>query len=147
MGCTKWILGENMKIQLDHIGIAVSNLDDGSNFWTIMGLVNSETDEVNEEQGVKIRFMGTDDAEQPPRIELLEPINPNTPVGKFITKYGEGVQQVAFRVDDLDSMIERLKSNDIVLINDVPMSGANDSRVVFVHPKSTGGVLVELLER
>ena len=147
MVSTKWILGDNMKIQLDHIGIAVSNLDDGSNFWRIMGLINSESDEINHEQGVKIRFFATDASEHPPRIELLEPIDSNTPVGKFITKYGEGVQQVAFRVDDFDTMIERLKSNDIVLINDVPQSGANDSRIVFVHPKSTGGVLVELLER
>ena len=81
------------------------------------------------------------------RIELLEPLSEDSPVGKFIAKRGSGIQQLAFRVDQLDDLVAKLHDNGIQLINPEPVAGAGGSRVVFVHPKSTGGVLVELLER
>jgi len=135
-----------MNIRLDHIGIAVPDLESGSAFWRILGLLESE-DELNEDQGVNLRFFATDPAEEPTKIELLEPTGPDTPIGRFLERNGPGVQQVAFRVDDLDTLLTRLIEADIRLINSTPTSGAHGSRIAFVHPKSTGGVLVELLER
>jgi methylmalonyl-CoA/ethylmalonyl-CoA epimerase len=134
-----------MGIRVDHIGIAVSNLDSGSTFWKILGL-EQEGDEINEEQGVNIRFFGTQQGEQGTRIELLSPTAEDTPIGRFLDKHGPGVQQIAFRVDNLESILAKLKSEGIRLINETPTAGAHGSKIAFVHPSSTGGVLVELLE-
>lgn len=135
-----------MDIRLDHIGIAVPDLEAGSAFWRILGLLH-EGDDHNQEQGVNIRFFGTAPAEEPTRIELLEPLGEDTPIGRFLDRNGPGVQQVAFRVDDLQGLLDRLKAEGIRLIHETPVEGAHGSRIAFVHPKSTGGVLVELLER
>ena len=134
-----------MGIRLDHIGIAVNDLDSGSKFWRILGLTQGE-DESNNEQGVDIRFFNTEFGERPPRIELLAPMGEDTPIGRFLSKRGAGVQQIAFRVDDLDALLVRLIAEGIRLINETPTEGAGGSRIAFVHPSSTGGVLVELLE-
>ena len=134
-----------MGIRVDHIGIAVSNLDSGSTFWKILGL-EQEGDEINEEQGVNIRFFRTQQGEQGTRIELLSPTAEDTPIGRFLDKQGPGVQQIAFRVDNLESILTKLKSEGIRLINETPTAGAHGSKIAFVHPSSTGGVLVELLE-
>ena len=134
-----------MGIRLDHIGIAVNDLDSGSKFWRILGLTQGE-DESNNEQGVDIRFFNTEFGERPPRIELLAPMGEDTPIGRFLSKRGAGVQQIAFRVDDLDALLVRLIGEGIRLINETPTEGAGGSRIAFVHPSSTGGVLVELLE-
>ena len=134
-----------MGIRLDHIGIAVNDLDSGSKFWRILGLTQGE-DESNHEQGVDIRFFNTEFGERPPRIELLAPMGEDTPIGRFLSKRGAGVQQIAFRVDDLDALLVRLIGEGIRLINETPTEGAGGSRIAFVHPSSTGGVLVELLE-
>ena len=135
-----------MKIVLDHVGIAVNDIDSGSTFWKLLGLSQGD-DEVHAEQGVNIRFFETDESDESVRIELLEPLGDDSPVGKFIAKRGTGIQQLAFRVEHLDHLVAKLLKNEIRLINSEPVSGAGGSRVVFVHPKSTGGVLVELLER
>ena len=82
-----------------------------------------------------------------PKIELLKPTGPDTPIGKFLNKRGPGVQQVCFRVEDINSMIELLTENGIHMIDQVPRKGAHDSLIAFVHPKSTGGVLVELAQK
>ena len=145
MDGTKWILGDLMKIRLDHIGIAVNTISEGSEFWRILGLSQGR-DERNEEQGVDIRFFNTAGSENGPRIELLEPLGEDTPIGRFLDKRGQGIQQVAFEVEDLDSLLIRLKAEGIRLINEVPANGSHGSRIVFVHPSSTGGVLVELLQ-
>ena len=134
-----------MGIRLDHIGIAVNDLDSGSKFWRILGLTQGE-DESNHEQGVDIRFFNTEFGERSPRIELLAPMGEDTPIGRFLSKRGAGVQQIAFRVDDLDALLVRLIGEGIRLINETPTEGAGGSRIAFVHPSSTGGVLVELLE-
>ena len=135
------------RIRLDHIGIAVNNLDDGEKFWKMLGLTSDEDDEINHEQGVNIRFLKTSDVSQPPQIELLSPTSSDTPVGKFIEKRGQGVQQLAFEVDDLQTMIDELLDSGIQMIDKTPKAGANGAKIAFVHPKSTGGVLVELLEK
>ncbi|HJM41431.1 MAG TPA: methylmalonyl-CoA epimerase [Candidatus Thalassarchaeaceae archaeon] len=134
-----------MGIRIDHIGIAVNNLDSGSTFWRLLGLEQGD-DELNEEQGVNIRFFGTEHGDDATRIELLSPTSQDTPIGRFLEKYGPGVQQIAFRVDDLESLLSKLKAEGVRLINETPTQGAHGSRIAFVHPSSTGGVLVELLE-
>ena len=134
-----------MSIRIDHIGIAVDNLDSGSTFWRLLGLEQGD-DELNEEQGVNIRFFGTEHGDEATRIELLSPTGQDTPIGKFLEKNGPGVQQIAFQVDDLESLLSKLKSEGVRLINETPTQGAHGSRIAFVHPSSTGGVLVELLE-
>ncbi|MBT4059473.1 MAG: methylmalonyl-CoA epimerase [Euryarchaeota archaeon] len=133
-------------IRLDHIGIAVNNLEEGAKFWKLLGLLDDEDVEVNSEQGVKIQFLSTLQGE-PTRIELLEPINPETPVGKFIASRGVGVQQLAFEVEDIKETIEHLLNNGIKMIDETPKSGAHGCLIAFVHPKSCGGVLVELVQK
>jgi len=132
-------------IRLDHIGIAVNELDAGSRFWKLLGLIQGE-DERNDGQGVNIRFFETEQGTNGTRIELLAPTGPDTPIGRFIQKKGVGIQQIAFRVDDLDSLMVRLLAAGVRLIDETPTEGAHGSRIIFVHPSSTGGVLVELLE-
>ena len=134
-----------MGIRVDHIGIAVSDLDSGSSFWRLIGLEQGD-DEINVEQGVNIRFFGSEQGTTATRIELLSPTSTETPIGRFLEKSGPGVQQIAFRVDNLQELLDKLKSEGIRLINETPTTGAHGSQIAFVHPSSTGGVLVELLE-
>ena len=134
-----------MGIRIDHIGIAVSDLDTGSKFWRLIGLEQGE-DELNKEQGVNIRFFGSKQEAKAPQIELLSPTSEDTPIGRFLEKKGPGIQQIAFQVDDLQSLLDKLKSEGIRLINETPTKGAHGSQTAFVHPSSTGGVLVELLQ-
>ena len=141
----QWLLGDFMRIRLDHIGIAVHDLESGSEFWKLLGLIHGD-DERNDEQGVNIRFFETEQGTKATRIELLEPTGMDTPIGRFLNKRGAGIQQIAFRVDDLDSLVVRLIASGVRLIDDTPSEGAHGSRIIFVHPSSTGGVLVELLE-
>jgi methylmalonyl-CoA/ethylmalonyl-CoA epimerase len=135
-----------MKIYLDHIGIACDDLEQSSKFWNLIGLLQGG-DEVVEDQGVKTRFFATSENDtHTPMIELLEPTGENTPIGKFLSKRGPGVQQICFRVDNLLEMIAHLLANEIQMIDVIPRNGANNSLIAFVHPKSTGGVLVELTQ-
>lgn len=135
-----------MGIRLDHIGIAVNDLEAGTKFWELLGLIPSKEIETNEEQGVNILFLSTAQGPQP-CIELLEPTGPNTPIGQFINKRGPGIQQLAFEVDDIAQMISHLQANGVELIDEIPKIGAGGNKIAFVHPKSTGGVLVELVEK
>ena len=136
-----------MKIYLDHIGIACDDLDQSSNFWKLIGLLQGD-DELVEDQGVVTRFFSTSSNDpSTPKIELLQPTGPDTPIGKFLSKRGPGVQQVCFRVEDLEAMIALLLENDIQMINNEPRKGAHGALIAFVHPKSTGGVLVELAQK
>ncbi|MEC7042108.1 MAG: methylmalonyl-CoA epimerase [Candidatus Thermoplasmatota archaeon] len=128
---------------IDHIGIATNSLDSHSEFWNILGFIQGK-DELNEEQGVKIRFFQPDSGG--PKIELLEPLTPDSPIGKFLDKRGEGVQQIAVKTTDICTTISQLKLMGIRMINDVPVNGAKGTKIAFVHPSSTGGVLVELVE-
>jgi methylmalonyl-CoA/ethylmalonyl-CoA epimerase len=136
-------------IHIDHIGIAVDSLDEGSAFWRLLGLTERNEDELVEDQGVTTRFFSTSPATEQDhlaQVELLEPIGPETPIGRFISKKGKGVQQVCFRVGDLSGMIAHLLEHDIRMIDTVPRKGAGGKMIAFVHPKSTGGVLVELTQ-
>ena len=136
-----------MKIYLDHIGIACDDLDQSSSFWKLIGLLQGD-DELVEDQGVITRFFSTSSNDpSTPKIELLQSTGPNTPIGKFLSKRGPGVQQVCFRVEDLEAMIALLLENDIQMIDNEPRKGAHGALIAFVHPKSTGGVLVELAQK
>ena len=134
-----------MGIRIDHIGIAVSDLEAGSKFWRLIGLEQGG-DELNEDQGVNIRFFGSNQDAKAPQIELLAPTSEDTPIGRFLEKKGAGIQQIAFEVDDLQELLDKLMSEGVRLINETPRLGAHGSQIAFVHPSSTGGVLVELLQ-
>ena len=136
-------------IHIDHIGIATHQLDDHTSFWKLIGLIQSEHDETVPDQGVNTRFFSTSpNTEIVPnaKIELLEPTGEDTPIGRFLQKRGPGVQQLCFSVGDLEGLLTHLTKNGIRLIDEVPRLGAGGKMIAFVHPSSTGGVLVELTQ-
>ena len=136
------------RITIDHVGIAAITLDQGSRFWELLGLVSSGDDEVVEDQGVITRFFPLASINNDTtNIEILQATGENTPIGRFLAKRGPGIQQLCLAVDDLESMIEHLLENQIMMIDSTPRKGAHDSLIAFVHPKSTGGILVELKQR
>ena len=133
--------------QIDHVGIATNNLEDSSIFWKMIGLTQLCDDELVEEQGVKVRYYSSPNADSnSTKIELLEPTGVDTPIGKFLSKRGPGIQQICIRVGDLKKTLSTLLAAGIELIDETPKMGANGALIAFVHPKSTGGVLVELSE-
>jgi methylmalonyl-CoA/ethylmalonyl-CoA epimerase len=129
---------------IDHVGIAVADLDAAIAFYEKAYGMRCAHVEVNEEQGVREAMMEVGDSGS--YVQLLSPLNPDTTIGKFLDKNGPGIQQMAYRVDDLDAVSEHLRSEGLRLLYDEPRSGTAGSRVNFVHPKSAGGVLVELVE-
>ena len=133
-----------MKIKhIDHIGIAVKSIEEGKRFFAdILGLKFEKT-EVIEEQKVKTGFFPTTDSE----LELLESTEADGPVAKFIEARGQGVQHIAFRVENIDDALRELKEKGIRLIDQEPRKGAGGARIAFIHPKETHGVLVELCEK
>ena len=136
------------RIEIDHIGIATNSLDEGSKFWKLLGLQSQGDDEFVEDQGVITRFFPLSKSiTSGPNIELLEPSGPDTPIGKFLEKRGAGIQQLCLSVDNLEELISHLVENGITMIDKVPRKGAHNSIIAFVHPRSTGGVLIELKQR
>ena len=139
------------KIYIDHIGIATNSLDEGSKFWNLIGLSNNLPDELVADQGVTTRFFETSKdnsaTQSPPMIELLEPTGKDTPIGKFIQKRGIGIQQLCLRVENIEKVISHLIDNGIRMIDAEPRLGSHGALIAFVHPKSTGGVLVELAQK
>lgn len=132
---------------IDHIGIAVPDLDEAIEFYQqTFGLVLAVT-EVNEEQGVReamLRAPGDDGTGT--AIQLLAPLTPDSTIGKFIAKRGPGLQQLAYRVADVDAASDAIRGKGLDLVFDKPKHGTENSRTQFIHPKSTGGILVELVE-
>lgn len=129
--------------KIDHIGIAVKDLAETLKLYEgMLGLKAVET-EVVEEQKVKVAFLPTGDSE----VELLESTTPDGPIAKFIEKNGEGIQHIAFRVDNLEQRLAELKEKGVRLIDEKPRRGAGGAKIAFLHPKSTYGVLIELCER
>ena len=128
--------------KIEHIGIAVKSIENANQIYTsLLGASPYKMEEVKSE-GVKTSFFKIGDN----KIELLEAINPDSPIAKFIEKRGEGVHHIAFAVDDIQSEIVRLKNEGFIVLNETPKKGADNKLVVFLHPKSTGGVLVELCQ-
>jgi len=128
--------------QIDHIGIAVKNLDESIDLYRKLGFKISSTEEVPD-QKVKIAFVETGES----RIELLEPSSPKSPIAKFIVKKGPGIHHMAVQVDDLKAKLTQLKKDGIRLIDKQPRSGSHGLLIAFIHPKATDGVLLELCEK
>lgn len=129
--------------RIDHIGIAVRNLEAALTVYRdCLGLTMTGVEEVAE-QKVKVAFLPVGES----KVELLQSTDPEGPVAKFIESRGEGVQHIAFRVSNLEEKLAALKAQGVRLIDEKPRYGAGGARIAFLHPKSTGGVLVELCER
>lgn len=129
--------------KIDHIGIAVKNLDEALTFYEdALGLKATGT-EVVEDQKVKVAFLPLGES----KLELLESTEPDGPVAKFIESRGEGVQHIAFRVDNIDEKLKEMEDKGIRLIDKSPRYGAGGARIAFLHPKSTSGILLELCQR
>lgn len=133
-----------MKVKhIDHIGIAVKGIEQAGKFYTdILGLKIEDVENVAE-QKVNVAFIPITDSE----VELLESTEPDGPVAKYISARGEGVQHIAFRVEDIEKTLEELKEKGVRLIDQAPRKGAGGARIAFIHPKETNGVLVEICER
>ena len=128
--------------KIEHIGIAVKNVEKSNKLFTsLFGVPNYKIEEVASE-GVKTSFF----ASGPNKIELLQATNPKSPIAKFIEKNGEGVHHIAFAVSDIEAEIKRLQNEGFVLLNEIPKKGADNKLVAFLHPKSTNGVLIELCQ-
>lgn len=126
--------------QIDHIGIAVKNLDETVAFYRqVMGLEVSSTEVFN---GMKIAFLRIGDSE----LELLEDLTPDGTIARHVAKWGEGMQHVAYRVVNIEEALQEMRMKGIALIDERPRPGAREARVAFLHPKSTKGVLIEFVE-
>ena len=129
-------------MKIDHIGIATRGIEDALGFWRdALGLEVKHTETV-EEQGVRIAMLPVGG----PRVELLEPTGPDTPVARFLEKRGPGIHHVAVRVEDIRAALARLKAAGARLIDEEPRVGAGGCLVAFVHPAASGGVLLELVQ-
>ena len=129
-------------MKIDHIGIAVKALAEAARTYeNAFGLKVSSVDQV-EEQGVRLVMLDIGES----RLELLEPTRPDSPIGKFLSKRGEGLHHIAVQVEDIELLLNRLKAAGIRLIDEKPRNGAHHTKVAFIHPSSTHGVLVELVE-
>jgi methylmalonyl-CoA epimerase len=129
-------------VKVDHIGIAVKSLAEAVKVYQdAIGLDVSGYDEVDD-QGVRVAMLTIGES----RIELLEPTREDSPIEKFMMKRGEGIHHIAVRVDNIEQALERLKASGVRLIDSTPRRGAHNTRIAFIHPSSTHGVLLELVE-
>ncbi len=123
---------------LDHVGVAVASLEEAvSLFQFVSGDSCSPVEEL-QEQGVRVLFVGS--------IELIEPLGLDTPVGRFLQKRGQGLHHIAYRVPDLSSALSKMKEEGFELIDDEGRPGSRGHLVAFLHPRSTGGILIELVQ-
>jgi methylmalonyl-CoA/ethylmalonyl-CoA epimerase len=127
--------------RLDHIGIAVSSIEDALEIYRALGLTESKREEVAS-QGVITAFLPVGET----RLELLQPIGSDSPIAKFLAKRGPGIHHLCFEVNDLDGAVNDLKSRGFRMVNEVPVPGADGKRVAFLHPSAGRGVLIELSE-
>ena len=129
-------------MKIDHLGIAVKAVADAAKMYEqVLGLKVTGTDQVDD-QGVRVAMLDIGES----RFELLEAIRPDSPIGKFVAKRGEGLHHIAVRVDDIEASLAQLKATGVRLIDEVPRKGAHNTRVAFIHPAGTHGVLLELVE-
>ena len=129
---------------IDHVGLAVQDLDKAIAFYQDAFGMELVHEEVNEEQGVREAMMAVGDSGS--CIQLLAPLREDSPIGKFLARNGEGIQQVAYRVDDIEKAADELRDAGVRLLYETPKRGTAGSRVNFAHPKDCGGVLIELVE-
>lgn len=137
--------GEHTITAVDHVGIAVVDLDEAIAWYAdTLGLVATHV-ETNEEQGVREAMLSAP-GDAGAAIQLLAPLRPDSPIGKFLDRNGPGIQQMAYRVTDIEATSAALRAKGVRLLYDEPRRGTADSRINFLHPKDAGGVLVELVE-
>lgn len=122
---------------LDHVAVAVASLEEACNLFELLAGTPCSPVETLESQGVRVCFAGS--------VELLEPLGPETTVGRFLQRRGQALHHVAYRVPDLPEALTRLRAAGVQLIDSVPRIGARGHQVAFLHPKSTEGILVELV--
>lgn len=132
--------------RIDHVGIAVPDLDVAIEFYASVFGIQCEHIEENQEQGVREAMLAPDPNAKGGRIQLLAPINENSAVGKFLANKGPGVHHVAYTVTDVEAAADALRAKGLRLLNEAPRRGTHGSRINFVHPKDARGVLVELVE-
>jgi methylmalonyl-CoA epimerase len=128
--------------RIDHIGVAVEDIDAAIELYRDSFEMELAHRETVESQGVEAVLLDVGDG----HVELLAPLGPDTPVGKYLAKNGAGLHHVAYAVDDIDAALEKIAAAGIQLIDSEPRIGIRDSRVAFLHPRSTGGVLTEIVE-
>jgi methylmalonyl-CoA/ethylmalonyl-CoA epimerase len=128
--------------RIDHVGVAVEDLDDAVALYSERLRMPVEHRETVAEQGVEAVLLGVGES----HVELLRPLGPDTAVGRFLTRNGPGLHHVAYGTDDIDSALDAVRAAGLRLIDERPRTGIRNSRVAFVHPRSTGGVLTELVE-
>jgi methylmalonyl-CoA/ethylmalonyl-CoA epimerase len=134
-------------VAIDHVGVAVPDLDEAIAFYRDTLGLELAHDEVNETQGTHEAMMRTPgDDGTGTAVQLLAPLGPDTTIGKFIDRKGPGLQQVAYRVTDIEAAMEALRAKGLRVLYDKPATGTSNSRVNFIHPKDAGGVLIELVE-
>ena len=129
---------------IDHVGVAVSDLDEAITFYRDTYGMTLLHQEVNQEQGVREAMMGVGASGS--CIQLLAPLSPSSTIAAFLKRSGPGIQQIAYRVTDLDEVSATLRQRGMRLLYDTPRRGTSESRVNFIHPKDAGGILVELVE-
>ena len=135
---------EHLFVAIDHVGIAVPDLDEAMTFYRETFGMRVLHEETNEEQGVREAMVGVGDTDQ--CIQLLAPLNEQSTIAKFLDRNGPGIQQLAYRVTDVEQVGRILRERGIRTLYDQPRRGTSDSRVNFLHPKDAGGVLVELVQ-
>lgn len=135
---------EHLFLAIDHVGIAVPDLDAAIAFYRDSFGMRVTHEETNEEQGVREAMVAVGDSGS--SIQLLAPLSEESTIAKFIERSGPGLQQLAYRVSDVEQVCEILRSRGLRLLYDAPRRGTANSRINFVHPKDAGGVLVELVE-
>ncbi|RAU90553.1 methylmalonyl-CoA epimerase [Mycobacterium colombiense] len=141
------ILATSLVTAIDHVGIAVADLDAAIDWYhDTLGMILVH-EEVNEEQGIREAMLAVRGAPAgTAQIQLMAPIDESSTIAKFLDKRGPGIQQMAVRVSDLDALIAQLREQGVRLIYDAPRRGTANSRINFIHPKDGGGVLIELVE-
>lgn len=130
--------------RIDHVGIAVRDLDEAIAFYRDTFGMSVTHEERNEEQGVREAMLAVGASGS--CVQLLAPLRPDSPIGKFLERTGEGIQQMAYGVEDIDAVCATLRERGVRLLYAEPKRGTADSRINFIHPKDAGGVLVELVE-
>ena len=133
-------------LKIDHVGIAVPDLDAAIEFYGRVFGMRCVHQETNEEQGVREAMLSVGPTPDGGCVQLLAPLSPESTIAKFLDRGGPGVQQVAYTVADVDATSAELRSRGVRLLYDQPRRGPADSRINFVHPKDAGGVLIELVE-
>jgi methylmalonyl-CoA/ethylmalonyl-CoA epimerase len=131
-------------VAIDHVGVAVPDLDEAIAFYRDTYGMHVAHEETNEEQGVREAMVAVGDSGS--FIQLLAPLSPESTIAKFLDRSGPGIQQMAYRVTDVEQVSAILRERGLRLLYDEPRRGTSDSRINFIHPKDAGGILVELVE-